>query len=93
MDATRVSHLLFGRACRLPIALWILEHPKGRFFQSELPVFGTTSRSNIRDELHRFVEAGLLSEERPDDQNKVWYERSDSALWRVVEAARDALEQ
>lgn len=91
MDATRLSHLLFGRSCRLPIALWALDHPKGRFYQSEVPVFGTTSRSNIREELRRLVEVGMLLEERPDDQSKVWYERTESDLWQIIAAARESL--
>lgn len=68
-----------------------MDHPKGRFFQSELPTFGTTSRSNIREELGRLVELEMLIELRPDDQRKVWYERTDSALWTIIAAAADSL--
>lgn len=85
MDATRVSNLLFGRGCRLPIAAWILAHDK-RFTQSRPPTFGPTGRSNIRQELSRFVELDMLHEDRPGD-GRVWYEIADSPLWEVIRAA------
>lgn len=87
MDATHVSDRLFGRPCRLPVAAWILANEKGRFYQSEPPRFGTTSESNIRDELKRFAALGMLDVERPDDSTKIYYVRTDSPLWRIVELA------
>jgi hypothetical protein len=88
VDATRVSDRLFGRGCRLPIAAWVRTHDK-RFTQSRPPTFGSTSRSNIREELSRFVELGMLHEDRPGD-GKVWYEMTDSPLWSIVQVAVDA---
>jgi hypothetical protein len=87
MDATHVSDRLFGRPCRLPVAAWIIAHDKGRFFQSEPPRFGKTSGSNIAQELERFAQLGMLDVERPDDSNKVYYVRTDSPLWRIIEVA------
>jgi hypothetical protein len=92
VDATGVSDRMFGRGCRLPLAVWVLQHPKGRFFQSEPPAFGTTTPSNIRQELARLVQLGMLEEERPDDVNKVFYVRTDHALWRIIEVAAEVLE-
>ena len=37
MDVHQVGKLLFGRPCRLELALWITRHDKPRFFQSEPP--------------------------------------------------------
>lgn len=85
MDATRVSDRLFGRGCRLPVAAWVLSYDK-RFVQSRPPVFGTTSRSNINQELARLVELEMLLEERPGD-GKVWYEMTGSPLWQIVQVA------
>ena len=85
MDATRVSKYLFGRPCRLPVAAWVLQHDK-RFHQSALPAFGTTSASNIAEELRRLVEAGMLTREEPGD-GRVYYEMTKSRLWEVVELA------
>lgn len=90
MDATRVSDDLFGRGCRLPIALWILNHPKDRFFQSEPPeTLG--GRTAIRQELERFARAGLLDIERPDGDARVYYVRRQTPLWNVFIAAERAL--
>lgn len=92
MDATRVSDRLFGRGCRLPLAAWVAQHPKGRFFQSEAPTFGTTSRSNVNQELQRLLELGMLEVERPDETKKVFYVRSKSPLWDVVRLAAEILQ-
>ena len=91
MDAARVSAELFGRPCRLPLALWILHHPKDRFFQSEPPE-ALGGRTAIRQELDRFVRAGLLDVERPDGDVRVFYVKRQTALWNVVTAAGQALE-
>jgi hypothetical protein len=89
-DAARVSAALFGRACRLPIAIWILKRDKPRFFQSEPPrELGVASA--VRQELARFVRVGLLDEERPDAENRVYYTRTDSPLWAIIKAAVDAV--
>ena len=50
MDATQASALLFGRPCRLPLLLWLLDHPKGRIFQSEPPAY-LGARTAVREEL------------------------------------------
>lgn len=86
MDATQASSLLFGRPCRLPLLLWLLDHPKGRIFQSEPPAH-LGARTAIREELARFTRAGLLEEERPDADPRVYYVRTDSALWDIVRVA------
>jgi len=86
MDATRASKWLFGRSSRLPVAVWVLQHGK-RFYQSEPPTFGTTSASNIRQELERLVQAGMLTREQPEPGRNVWYEKTDSPLWEIVDTA------
>lgn len=92
MDAARVSNDLFGRSCRLPLALWILRNNKDRFFQSEPPQrFG--GRTAIRQELDRFVNAGLLNIERPDNESRVYYIRTDSPLWEIVRAAGEVVDR
>ena len=37
LDAKEVGKELFGRPCRLALALWIAGLPKSRFYQSEPP--------------------------------------------------------
>ena len=85
--ATRVSDRLFGRRCRLGVALYALQHPEGRFFQSEPPPFTSATPSAISAELQRLVELGMLVEERPRDSTKVYYVRTQSQLWRIVALA------
>ena len=85
MDATRVSKLMFGRPCRLPVAAWVRAHDK-RFHQSQVPTFGTTSQSNIKEELLRMVEAEMLVREEPG-YGRVYYEQTDSPLWAIVDLA------
>lgn len=81
---------LFGRACRLPIATWILRRDKPRFFQSE-PPRELGSPTAVRQELARLARAGLLDEERPDGENRVYYVRTGSAWWAVIDLASEIL--
>ncbi len=90
MDAGRVSTDLFGRRCRLPIAMWVLARDKPRFYQSE-PPRELGSPTAIRQELTRLTRAGLLDEERPDGENRVYYVRTDSAWWAVIKLATEIL--
>ena len=87
MDLDRVSRDLFGRACRLRLAFWILGREK-RFFQSEPPK-EVASQTAVRQELERFVSAGLLTKYQPDGENRIYYDMTDSGWWDVVRAARD----
>ncbi|KGN31128.1 hypothetical protein N802_04565 [Knoellia sinensis KCTC 19936] len=91
MDAGRISADLFGRRCRLPVAMWILAREKPDFFQSE-PPRELGSPTAIRQELARLTRAGMLDEERPDGENRVYYFRTDSAWWEVIEVATAILE-
>lgn len=90
MDATRVSDGMFGRSCRLPLLLWILSHTKDRIYQSEPPVT-LGARTALTQELTRFTRIGLLSEERPDGDPRVYYVRTDSPLWDIVRSAAEVL--
>ena len=91
MDATQqLSAELFGRGCRLPLALWILHSQKERFYQSE-PPREIAVPTALRQELARFVRAGLLDVERRDAENRVYYVRTTSPYWRIVETAAEVL--
>lgn len=90
MDVDEVGKQLFGRPCRLALALWITERDKPRFFQSE-PPREVILQGDLGNELRRLVRLGMLEEERPYGDRRVWYTRTDSKLWKVIEAAADAL--
>ncbi|MCV7034911.1 MULTISPECIES: hypothetical protein [Mycobacterium] len=92
MDATRASELLFGRKCRLAVAAWVLQHPKGRFFQSEPRGIEHASPSNVLEELNRLVRLGMLEVERPDDSRRVYYVRTNSKLWDIIATAIEAID-
>jgi CheY-like chemotaxis protein len=91
VDRERVSLGLFGRKCRLPLAIWVLGHPTGRVFQSEPPI-SLGPRTALRQELERFRDVGLLEEVRPDDETRVYYVRTSSPLWRIIETAIEVVE-
>lgn len=90
MDAGRISADLFGRRCRLPIAMWILARDKPTFYQSE-PPRDLGSPTAVRQELARLTRAGLLDEERPEGENRVYYVRTDSPWWGLIERASEIL--
>ena len=91
MDVNEVGRLLFGRPCRLTLALWIVRHDKPRFYQSE-PPREVILQSDTSDELKRLVRLGMLHEDRPDDTRRVYYERTTSPLWKIFESAAEAIE-
>lgn len=91
MDVDTVGRELFGRPCRLALALWIAGHHKPRFYQSQ-PPREVILQSDLAKELGRLVRLGMLEEERPDDARRVYYVRTDSPLWKIVEAAAEAID-
>lgn len=71
--------------------VWILENPKDRFYQSEPPdTLG--ARTAIRQELQRLERVGLVREERPDGDSRVYYVRTDTRLWEILRAAVQVLD-
>lgn len=82
---------LFGRPCRLTLALWIARHDKSRFYQSE-PPREVILQGDAAKELGRLVRLGILEEDRPDDSHRVYYERTDSPLWKIIQAAADVID-
>lgn len=91
MDAHEVGGLLFGRSCRLALALWIVRRDKPSFYQSE-PPREIIQQSAVALEASRLVRLGMLEELRPDDSRRVYYERTDSPLWNIIQAAADVIE-
>ena len=85
-----MGKLLFGRPCRLALALWIVRHDKPRFYQSE-PPREVILQGDAANELGKLVRLGMLDEERPDDARRVYYNRTGSPLWKIIEAAAEVL--
>jgi len=91
VDARIVGKQLFGRPCRLTLAIWIVRHSKPRFYQSE-PPRDVILQSDLADKLGRLLRLSMLEEERPDDGRRVYYYRTDSPLWKIIQAASDIVE-
>jgi len=90
VDVRDAGKELFGRPCRLALAIWIFRHDK-RFYQSE-PPREVIWQGEAAKELSRLVRLGMLVEDRPDDARRVYYERTNSPLWKIIEAAADVIE-
>ena len=91
MDVDEVGKLLFGRPCRLALALWIVRRDKPRFYQSE-PPRDVIWPGDLAKELGRLVRLGMLVQERRDDARRVYYERTDSPLWKIFQVAAEVIE-
>jgi hypothetical protein len=91
MNPGEVGDQLFGRRCRLMLALWIVRREKPQFYQSE-PPREVVLPGDAAKELGRLVRLGMLDKERPDDSRRVYYYRTDSLLWKIIEAASEVLD-
>jgi hypothetical protein len=91
LDADEVGKQLFGRSCRLRLAIWIVQRDKPRFFQSE-PPREVILQGDVAKELGHFICLGMLEQERPDDSRRVYYVRTDSPLWKIIEAAAEVID-
>ncbi|GAB3451638.1 hypothetical protein [Actinophytocola sediminis] len=86
MEVDEVGRLLFGRPCRLRVALWIHQRGGRRFYQSEPPLT-VIPQSAAGTELRRFVHLGMLTEHRESGSRRVYYDITTSPLWAIVIAA------
>ena len=91
METDEVGRLLFGRPCRLKLALWILDRPQRRFYQSE-PPSEVIPQSAVGAELSRLASLGMLTVSGGKERRRIYYHRTDSSLWSIIEAARRSLE-
>jgi DNA-binding transcriptional ArsR family regulator len=85
---SRIGRLLFGRSARLAVAAWIHGRDDPVFYQAEV-VSGTgLPQSNIREELDRLVDLGMVSSlPRYRGSRRRYYTRQEHMLWAVVRAA------
>lgn len=90
METGELGRLLFGRPCRLKLALWILDHPQRSFYQSE-PPSSVIPQSAVGAELRRLALLGMLTESRDKQQRRIYYHRTESVFWSIIEAARNSL--
>lgn len=91
MEIDELGRVLFGRPCRLRLALWILEQSNRRFYQSEPPA-SVIVQSAAAIELQRFASIGMLSVSPTKEHRRIYYQRTNSRLWSAIETIREALE-
>jgi hypothetical protein len=92
VEVDTLGRVLFGRSCRLRLALWILEQSDRRFYQSEPPP-SVIVQSAAAIELQRLVSIGMLRVSPQKERRRVYYERTNSRLWSAIETIRDTLEE
>lgn len=91
-DALReLSAGLFGRAVRLPVAVWV----RGRtepFYQRQAAEGVNDHQTYVRKELAALVDLGMVRElPRETDRARVFYEQiPDHPWWQVIDTAAQA---
>ena len=91
MGTEEVSRLLFGRAMRLPILMWIRDRNDPAFFQGEVHAATNYPQSAVADELTRFDELGLIAKQERANGRQYYQRLDESPLWDIVDAARSAV--
>jgi DNA-binding MarR family transcriptional regulator len=91
VDVETLGHTLFGRRLRLRVLLWVLNVDGGTFFLTEAAQGIGYSASGVRDELERLVDLGMLRRDAGMADRRVYYTRTGSPLWRIIDATRLAL--
>jgi hypothetical protein len=90
VDADEVGREMFGRRCRLGLALWIQRREQPRFYQSEPPK-DVINQSDAAKELARLVRLGMLTEERSEAERRVYYVRTENPLWRIIATTAEVI--
>jgi hypothetical protein len=87
-----VGRKLFGRALRLRVALWVFRRTDPSFYQTEAAEGVRYTASAVITELDRLVELEMLREDpaKSGDRRK-YYERVESPLWKIIQAADEVL--
>lgn len=91
MEQGELSKLLFGRAGRLRLARWLVEHVEagGYFYQSEAREGAGDVISEVLANLENFVKLGLIAiaPRDPGHGRRQYYRRLDNPLWSIFETA------
>src|SRR5260370_8836569 len=87
----RVGDQVVGRGVRVRLASWMLARGERKFYQSEAVSEVEGGISNIRDELARFVDLGMVVDvpPTPNDRRR-YYRRTNSQLWDAIQVAVDS---
>jgi DNA-binding MarR family transcriptional regulator len=73
------------------LALWVLQRD-ARFYQAQAAKGVDYTASAVADELDRLIQLGMLQSYFSESSNRRrYYEKLQSPLWAVIEAAHGAL--
>ncbi|MFI6997186.1 hypothetical protein [Nocardia sp. NPDC050175] len=88
-----LSAALFGRALRLPLAIWVRSQSEP-FFQRQASDGIGIPQTYVRKELATFVQQGMLRElPRAEGDKRLFYEQvRDHPWWMIIDAADQALQ-
>jgi hypothetical protein len=87
------EQVLFGRALRPKLAVWVLRRQNPRFYLSEAQeAVPPQARSAVASELESLVSIDMLEEEhaRAGDRRR-WFRRTKSPFWRIIQTADEVL--
>ncbi|MCX0270051.1 hypothetical protein NLM24_04865 [Nocardia zapadnayensis] len=86
-----LSAALFGRALRLPLAIWVRSRSEP-FFQRQASDGIGIAQTYVRKELASFVKLGMLRElPRAEGDKRLFYEQvADHPWWLIIDAAAQA---
>jgi hypothetical protein len=93
VDAEEISALMFGRAMRLPVLLWLRQRNDPSMYLTEARNATGYEAQHLADELERLAKLGMVSKlERQRKNDRQYFVRNDgSPLWSIVDAAGTAL--
>lgn len=83
-----VSASLFGRALRLPLAVWVRNQHEP-FFQRQAADGTAAPQTYVRKELTTLVDVGMVRElPRADGDNRVFYQQiPEHPWWEIIDVA------
>lgn len=87
----RIGKLMFGRPSRLHLLLWIVQQDGKLFYQGEAVAGTGLASSAVSQELGQLEELEMLMRMPTGSDRRVFYERTNSSLWAVAEAATEAI--
>ena len=92
LDPEKVGKLMFGRALRLRVMLWVADQDEAFFQQQAAKGLDYSGISEVAKELAALVDLGMLRRfGRPQNVGRLYYQRIDSPLWAAITVVAEAL--
>lgn len=94
MEIDEVSHLLFGRGIRLPLAAWVLETANsGPFYQQQAADGIGAKAQYLRPELQHLCDLGMIEQQdkAPGQIRQMYTVDAEHPLWAIITTAVDSV--